>query len=213
MVRIVHRIPGTAVHFLVAFLLLSVSPVGPAHPQEMNGPMEALRTNIEGAVEILEDRRYADGQNRIEQRDRLCRLAKDGFDFPTFVRLSLAHDLEKFTFDEVTEFTELFVQFLCRFYIPQLQERYNRERVLFQKQALLSPTRARVQIAILWRNVEIPVTVFMTRTNGTWKAYDVNVFGIGAVHNYRQQIHEILEDMDPGELIAFVKKRLSEGFP
>jgi hypothetical protein len=39
------------------------------------------------------------------------------------------------------------------------------------------------------------------------------VFGIGAVHNYRQQIHEILEDITPAELIALVKQKLSESVP
>jgi ABC-type transporter MlaC component len=183
------------------------------YAEEALGPMGALRKNIEEAVTILESDRYADDANQIQQCDRLCLLAREGFDFSTFIRLSLAYDLEKFTFEEVKEFTELFIQFLCRFYITQLQERYNSERILFQRQALLDETRAWVQIAILWRNMEIPVTVFMTRSNGTWKAYDVNVLGIGAVQNYRQQIHEILEEITPTGLISLVKQKLSESKP
>lgn len=199
-----------ALFSVMPLLLILLSGIATANE---TGPMGTLRKNVGDAVAILEEARYADGRYLPEQRDRLCRLAREGFDFPTFIRLSLAYDLEKFSSDEVTEFTELFIQFLCRFYITQLQERYNSEQVLFQNQAFLDDSRAHVQIAVLWRSVEIPVTVSMTKANGTWKAYDVHVFGIGAVQNYRQQIHEILEDITPAELIALVRQKLSERTP
>jgi len=170
------------------------------------GPAQQLQQAVDRVLATLEEPGRCP---KDQKQDTLCRIARKAFDFDEFADLSIAEDRHTFVPKQVRVFKRLFARFLCRFYSRELLERYSNERVVIHGQKFLGDSRALVELDVLWKNLEIPVSVYMLNSQGAWKVYDLRVLGIGAARIYREQIHEILADMTPDELIALVKNRLA----
>jgi len=171
-------------------------------------PIDILRENIALGVSVLESTHYADSDGRILQRDRLCEITMEIFDPVLFVRLALASDWKKFTIEEQQEFSNVFSTFLCRYYLPRLQERYGGERVNFTKQKFKSENRVSIEAEVLWEGLKVPVEVRMVLTGGQWKAYDLVVSGVSAVMIYRAQFRAILRKGSPADLIDQIRGKI-----
>jgi phospholipid transport system substrate-binding protein len=130
------------------------------------------------------------------------------FDPVLFVRLALASDWKKFTIEEQAEFSNVFSRFLCRYYLPRLQERYGGERVNFTKQKFRSENRVSIEAEVLWEGLKVPIEVRMVLTGGQWKAYDLVVSGISAVMIYRAQFRAVLRKGSPADLIDEIRGKI-----
>ena len=116
----------------------------------------------------------------------------------------------KFTPSQRKEFVKLIGEFLGRLNLRKLQSKYNGERVFYIDQNIISNTRASVEIKVLWKNLEIPVTLRMKKSHGKWKVYDLSALGISAVGNYRAQVHRILQQKSPEEMIEIFRAKIGE---
>ena len=173
-------------------------------------PMEALQRGIEKGIGILEDPQYQDASRKKEQIQKLWEVTLDIFDFGEFSRRVLGSHWIEFTPSQRKEFVKLIGEFLGRLNLPKLQSKYNGEKVFYIDQKITSDTRASVEIKVLWKNLEIPVTLRMKKSHGKWKVYDLSALGISAVGNYRAQVHRILQQKSPEEMIEIFRAKIGE---
>ena len=92
----------------------------------------------------------------------------------------------------------------------KLQSRYNGEKVFYINQKIISKSKAMVEINVLWKNLEVPVTLRMKKNLGKWKVYVITALGVSSVGNYRAQIHQIMQKKSPEEMIEIVKEKIRE---
>ena len=190
------------------FLLLIIA--GVPFPSFGQQPMEAVQQAIEKGIHVLDDPRFQELDGKKDQQEKLRQIMLEAFDFKEFSRRVLGPYWKNFSPQQREEFVRVFGNFLCKFYLGRLQERYNNERVIYLGQQMISDSSALVEIEVLWRNLKIPVTLRMTNRSGKWKAYDLNFFGINAVSNYRAQFKWILSKESPQQIIGRLKEKIME---
>jgi phospholipid transport system substrate-binding protein len=132
------------------------------------------------------------------------------FDFPEFSRRVLAAHWKDFTPLQRETFIKLFAEFLGRFYMGQLQEKYKDEKLIYVSQEMISARRALVRIKVVWKAQEIPVDLRMIKRRGLWKVYDIQLLGISAVRNYRAQFKSILSKETPALVIERLKTKIEQ---
>jgi len=170
-------------------------------------PIDVLQLRIEEGLNILRDPRYRDPSQKDVQEEKLWNVTQKIFDFEEFSRRVLASYWNKFTPRQQKDFTTAFAAFLGKFYLRRLQAQYNGESILFIDQKLVGKNRAWVEINVLWKNVEVPVTIRMILRKGIWKVYDLSALGISAVGNYRAQLHWMLKKQSPDQVIETLKAK------
>jgi phospholipid transport system substrate-binding protein len=173
-------------------------------------PLEALQRGIDRVISVLEDPNYQDDSQKDEQAQRLWEATQEIFDFKEFSRRILASHWKKFIPQQRDEFVGLMAQFLGKLNMPKLQAKYNGEKILYSEQKLISKTRASVEIKVLWKNLEVPVTLRMRSIHGKWKVYDFSALGISAVGNYRAQLNQMMQKKSPEEVIEIFKEKIRE---
>jgi ABC-type transporter MlaC component len=191
--------------YIILYLLIAAPALSSA-----GGPLEDLQRGVDKGIQILEDPRYEDESLKTDQQQKLWEVMLQTFDFREFSRRVLSLHYNKFTPQQRNEFSQTFAEFLGKFYLSRLQTRYNGEKIFYIDQKIVSESRARIMIEVLWKNVEVPVELRMIKKGGTWKVYDLTALGINAVANYRAQFHGILQNNTPDQVIETIKERIRQ---
>jgi len=173
-------------------------------------PLEALQQGIEKGISVMEDPQFEDASRKNAQQQKLWEIMLQLFDFKEFSKRVLGSHWNKFSPSQRVEFVKIFSEFLGKFYLGRLQKRYNGQRLNYLGQQMNGNSRALVEIEVLWRNLKVPVQLRMTHRSGQWKVYDLNVFGINAVSNYRAQFQWILIKESPQQIIGRLKDKIAE---
>ena len=173
-------------------------------------PLEAVRQNVEMGISVLEDPQYEDDSRKQEQQQLLWEIMLQVFDFKEFSRKVLASHWYKFSARQRNEFVALFSEFLGKFYLGKLQDRYSGQKVIFLRQQMISNSKALVDIEVNWKKLKVPLTLRMTNRSGKWKVYDLSALGINAVSNYRAQFKSILNKESPQQIIGRLKDKIAE---
>lgn len=171
-------------------------------------PIEALQKGVEEGLRILEDSEFTGADRKDAQQQKLRFILGQLFDFRIFSKKVLASNWKNFTPSQRKEFVRVFSEFLGKFYMGKLQEKYKDERLIYVSQELKSDTRALVNIKVVWKGKEIPVDLRMIKRRGQWKVYDIQVLGISAVRNYRAQFKSLLSKETPTQVIDRIKERI-----
>jgi phospholipid transport system substrate-binding protein len=90
----------------------------------------------------------------------------------------------------------------------KLQDKYKDETLIYESQELKTPTRALVNIKVVWKGQKIPIALLMIKRKGLWKVYDIQFLGISAVRNYRAQFNSLLSRETPDQVIERMKTRI-----
>jgi len=173
-------------------------------------PIEALQKGVEAGFRILKDPEFGDAKRKDDQQQKLRIILQQLFDFREFSRRVLASNWKIFTPSQREEFVRVFTEFLGKFYLGKLQEKYKDERLIYVGQEMISATRALVNIKVVWKGQKIPVDLRMIKRKGLWKVYDIQVLGISAVRNYRAQFQSILRKETPGQVIERLKQKIEQ---
>jgi phospholipid transport system substrate-binding protein len=173
-------------------------------------PIEALRKGVEAGLRILQDQKFKDADLKDVQQQKLRIILQQLFDFREFSRRVLASNWKIFSPSQREEFIKVFAEFLGKFYMDQLQEKYRDETLIYVGQEMKSATRALVNIKVVWKGQEIPVDLRMVKRKGVWKIYDIQLFGISAVKNYRAQFQSILRKETPDQVIEKLKQKIEQ---
>jgi len=173
-------------------------------------PLEALQRGIDKGISILEDPQYQHGSQKNEQAQKLWEITQEIFDFKEFSRRVLASHWKKFTSRQSEEFVELIGEFLGKLNMHKLQAKYNGEKIFYVDQKKISSSRALVEIKVLWKNLEIPIKLRMKKSHAKWKVYDLSALGVSVLSSYRAQLHQILQEKSPDEVIEIFKEKIRE---
>lgn len=192
--------------FILCFVVLTVSPVS-AYGDE---PIEALQKGVQEGLRILQGTRVNDKALKEAQRQKLRLILEQLFDFHEFSRRVLASNWKTFTPSQRETFVRVFTEFLGKFYMGKLQEKYRDEKLIYVSQEIKSPRRALVNINVVWKGQKIPIDLLMIKRQGLWKVYDIQFLGISAVRNYRAQFKSLLGKETPAEVIERMQERIRQ---
>ncbi|MGD9183064.1 MAG: ABC transporter substrate-binding protein [Desulfobacterales bacterium] len=173
-------------------------------------PIEALRKGVEAGLRILQDQKFKDADLKEVQQQKLRIILQQLFDFREFSRRVLASNWKNFTPLQREEFVKVFAEFLGKFYMGKLQEKYKDETLIYVGQEMKSATRALVNIKVVWKGQKIPIDLRMVKRKGVWKVYDIQLIGISAVKNYRAQFKFILRKETPSQVIERLKQKIEQ---
>ena len=173
-------------------------------------PIEALQKGVEEGFRILQDPEFNHADRKDTQQQKLGKILEQLFDFREFSRRVLASNWKDFTPLQRKEFVRVFTEFLSKFYLGKLQEKYKDETLIYVGQELKTPTRALVNVKVVWKGQKIPVDLRMIKRKGLWKVYDIQFLGISAVRNYRAQFQFILRKETPGQVIERLKQKIEQ---
>ena len=193
----------TRSYFICLLILLSLPSLSLGEQ-----PIDVLQRNIHRGIAILKDPQYLDLNKKTAQQEALCDVAWQLFDFEEFSRRILAYRWRSFSPTQSRQFIDVFAEFLCRYYLTRLQERYADEKVIYLGQRLINDSKASVRVSVLWKGLEVPVEVRMLNRNGSWRVYDIIVLGISAVQYYRAQFQVLLLRVSPGQVITLIENRI-----
>jgi len=191
--------------FICLLVLLSTPSV--SHSEQ---PIDVLQKSINMGIAILEDPQYRDTTKKDRQQEILCETAWEAFDFKEFSKRVLGSNWRNFTPSQRRQFIEVFSEFLCKYYITRLKERYTNEEVIYLSQQPLADSKALVKVNVLWKGVEVPVEVRMLKRHDSWKVYDIIVLCVSGVRNYRAQFQTILLKQSPAQVIGLVENRIRQ---
>jgi len=173
-------------------------------------PIEALQKGVEAGLRILNDPEFSDAHRKDAQQQKLRIILDQHFDFRIFSKKVLASNWKNFTPSQRKEFVRVFAEFLGKFYLGILQEKYKDETLIYVGQDLITPTRALVNVQVIWKGQKIPVDLRMIRRKGLWKVYDIQFLGISAVRNYRAQFQSLLSKESPAQVIEKLKMKTEQ---
>jgi phospholipid transport system substrate-binding protein len=188
------------------FLFLTVIPALADGEQ----PIEALQKAVEEGLRILKNPEFSDADRKDAQQQKLRIILEQMFDFGEFSRRVLAARWKNFSASQREEFVRVFTEFLGKFYMGILQEKYKDETLIYVGQELKTPTRALVNVQVVWKDQKIPVDLQMIKRKGLWKVYDIQVLGISAVRNYRAQFKSLLSKETPSQVIERLKTKTEQ---
>ena len=191
---------------ILCILLMAASP-SLAYGDE---PIEALKKGVREGLLVLQGPKFSDQELKEAQQQKLRLILEQLFDFHEFSRRVLASNWRRFTPSQRETFVEVFTEFLGKFYMGKLQEKYKDERLIYESQEFKSPTRALVHIKVIWKGQKIPVDLLMVKRKGLWKVYDIQFLGISAVRNYRAQFKSLLTKETPDGVIELMKQKIEQ---
>jgi phospholipid transport system substrate-binding protein len=171
-------------------------------------PIDALQRGVEAGFRVLKNPEFSEADRKEAQQQKLRLILEQLFDFRVFSKKVLAANWKNFTPAQRNEFVRVFAEFLGKFYLGKLQEKYKDERLIYVGQELKSDTRALVHIKVVWKGQKIPVDLRMIKRRGSWKVYDIQFLGISAVRNYRAQFQSLLTKETPAQVIDRIKERI-----
>jgi phospholipid transport system substrate-binding protein len=189
---------------ILCFLVLAASPLL-AYGDE---PIETLRKGVQEGLQILQGPKFSDQELKEAQQQKLRLILEQLFDFHEFSRRVLAANWNKFSPSQRETFVGVFTEFLGKFYMGKLQEKYKDERLIYESQEFKSPSRALVHIKVVWKGKKIPIDLLMIKRKGLWKVYDIQFLGISAVRNYRAQFKSLLSKETPDQVIERMREKI-----
>jgi phospholipid transport system substrate-binding protein len=193
----------------VVFVCLLFLTVIPALANE-DGPIDTLQKGVDEGLRILQDPKFKDAKLKDFQQQKLGIILAQLFDFHEFSRRVLASNWKDFTLPQRKEFVAVFGEFLSKFYLGKLQEKYKDETLIFVGQELKTPIRALVNIQVVWKGQKVPADLRMIKRKGLWKVYDIEFLGISAVRNYRAQFKSLLSKETPAQVIERMKMKTEQ---
>jgi phospholipid transport system substrate-binding protein len=168
-------------------------------------PLKIIETRVDRIVKILGDK----GLEEDVKVKKLEMAADETFDYGYLSRMTLGRNWLKLDDGQRSEFVELYRQLLEKNYMGQLLK-YTDEKVVFDRQTLLSDTKAEVDSNIVSSDKKIPITYRLIQRGGDWKVYDLVIEGVSLVSNYRTQFNDILSRQTPSEMLAILRKKVTD---
>jgi len=172
-------------------------------------PMEKLRKDVNDVLNVLKDPAKKAEFAKDIKSDKILPVYEAMFDDVELSKRALARNWNNLTIPQRQEFVKLFRQMLEKAYGDKITS-YNDEKVLFDRETMLSANIAEIKTRIVASSREIPVNYMMIQKNGVWKVYDVVVENVSLVQNYRTQFNEILAKNTTDQLIEILRKKVKE---
>ena len=188
--------------YLCAFLLLPLSLFAGV-------PLTTVEGYVNSVLSVLRDPALqGEGAKKIK-KEKIRAIAEKMFDFNELSKRTLGPNWKNFNPDQQKEFTVLYRDILEDAYMDRITS-YKDEKVVFNKEAMLSDDTAEVQSTVLTKKEEIPINYRVIVKGGEWRVYDVVIEGVSLIMNYRAQFRQILANKPPAELLKILRKKVGK---
>jgi phospholipid transport system substrate-binding protein len=178
-------------------------------PAYAGAPMEKLRADVKKVLDVLKDPSRKAELAKDIKNDKILPIYEAMFDDVELSKRALARNWNNLSVSQRREFVKLFRQLLEKTYGDKILS-YNDEKVVFDKETMLSEKIAEVQTRVITSSKEIPVSYRMILKNNVWKVYDVVIENISLVQNYRTQFNEILAKDTNQQLLDILRKKVKD---
>lgn len=183
-------------------LLLLFSPPVYAGP-----PLDAVQANVNKVLEVLRDPKLKAASAKEIQKEKLRLVYDRMFDDVELSKRTLARNWNSLDVAQRKEFVLLFRQVLEKAYIDKILA-YTDEKIVFERETMVSGTQAEVQTKIVTSSKQIPISYRVLLKDGAWKVYDVVIENVSLVLNYRTQFNDILTKDKPEALLEILRKKV-----
>jgi phospholipid transport system substrate-binding protein len=186
-------------------LMLFISPL-----QAKAGlPLDTVQGHVNNVLDVLRDPALQGEANKEAKEKKIESIADQMFDYVVLSRLTLGRGWKEFNKEQQKEFVSLYRSILEKAYMDKILS-YTDEKVLFDKEMMLSENKAEVQTKIITKSTEIPINYRVYLKDGQWRVYDVIIEGISLIQNYRTQFREILANNPPEEVLKILREKIGK---
>ena len=174
-------------------------------PAVAGGATEAMKSTIDEALKIIQDKDLKQPGRAEERRRRLERVVGDRFDYQEMSRRALGAPWNTLSEQDKEEFVALFRTLLTNSYADKI-EAYSGEGVQYINERT-EKDYAEVRTKVLNGKMEIPLDYRLLNRGNDWRVYDVVVDGVSLVNNYRGQFSKILRSSTYADLVDQLRKK------
>lgn len=176
-------------------------------PAWAGAPQDAVRLNVNKVLDVLRDPTLKAESAKEPKKEKLRLIYNGMFDDIELGKRTLARNWNSLNTAQRQEFVKLFRQVLEKAYVDKILD-YTNEKIVFEKESMLSATQAEVQTKIVTASKEIPIAYRVIVKDGAWKVYDIVIENVSLVLNYRTQFNEILEKNKPESLLETLREKV-----
>ncbi|MFA4916450.1 MAG: ABC transporter substrate-binding protein [Syntrophales bacterium] len=182
------------------FLLLAL-------PVRAGVPLDTVKVNVNKVLEVLRDPKLKAESAKETKKERLRYIYDLMFNKVELSRRALAQNWNNLNPAQREEFVQLFRQVLEKAYIDKILA-YSDEKVVFDRETILSVNKAEIQTKIITSSKEVPILYRVILKDGEWKVYDIVVENVSLILNYRTQFNDILAKNTPDQLLEILRKKV-----
>ncbi len=176
-------------------------------PAYAGAPLDTVQVNANKVLEVLRDPKLKPASAKEIKKKKLEVIYAEMFDEVELSRRTLARNWNKLNDAQRKEFVQLYHQVLEKAYADRILS-YTDEKIVFDREAVISANLAEVYTRIITSSKEIPIMYRVILNDGTWRVYDVVVENVSLVQNYRTQFNEILVKNTPEQLLEILRKKV-----
>src|SRR3990172_4130545 len=187
--------------FSISILLLLSLPV------YAGAPLDAVQSNVNKVLEVLRDPKLKVASAKEIKKEKLMPIYERMFSDVELAKRTLAKNWNSMNATQRQEFVQLFRQVLEKAYIDKILA-YTDEKIVFDRENMISGSQAEVQTRIVTSAKEVPITYRVILKGGDWKVYDVVIENVSLVLNYRTQFNDILAKNTVEYLLETLRKKV-----
>jgi phospholipid transport system substrate-binding protein len=201
--RFLHR-RAIVILTLTAALVVSLAPSRFLTPAWADDPMSVVKTTVNQALEVLQDK----SAPLAQRQDKLRQIVAQTFDFTEMAKSALGYHWKEITPAQQQEFTSAFIAFIEDSYLSKIND-YRGQVVNFLRVSNEGGAKyAQVATDIVQpKGDAIHVNYRLIQEGSTWKIYDVTVDAISIIANYRNQFNRVMNSKGYDTLIADLKAK------
>jgi len=185
---------------IIICLLLSV-------PAWAGAPLDAVQTSVNKGLDVLRDPKLKTESAREVKKEKLRLIYDNLFDDVELGKRTLSRNWNSLSTAQRQEFVKLFRQILEKAYVDRILD-YSNEKIVFDKESMVSETQAEVQTKVVTSSQEIPINYRVLLKDGRWRVYDVVIENVSLVLNYRTQFNDILVKNTPEQLLEILRNKV-----
>ena len=172
-------------------------------------PQDTVQDNVNKVIEILRDPALKVPTAKEIKRNKLRLIYEHMFNDVELSKRALARHWNSINTTQRQEFVQLFREVIESTYIDHILS-YSDEKIVFDRETMVSAGKAEVQTRIVTSSKEIPVFYRMIVNGGEWKVYDVVIENVSMVLNYRSQFNDILAKNTFEQLVKILREKVKE---
>jgi phospholipid transport system substrate-binding protein len=176
-------------------------------PVYAGAPLDAVKANVNKVLEVLRDPKLKAESAKEVKKEKLQPIYDLMFDDVELAKRTMAKNWNSMNAAQRQEFVKLFREVLAKAYIDKILA-YTDEKIVFDREAIVSASQAEVQTRIVTSSKEIPISYRVILKGKGWKVYDVVIENVSLVLNYRTQFNDILAKNTIEQLLETLRKKV-----
>jgi phospholipid transport system substrate-binding protein len=174
-----------------------------------HSPTVQIKSTVDQVIQILTNPQFQGEGKKQERRKRLRETIFIRFDFQEMAQRSLGAHWQRRTPEEQREFIRVFSDLLEQNYVDKI-ESYNNEKFIYMNERIDGPYAEVGSKMRTSKGEEFTINYKLHRVGEEWRVYDLVVENVSLMNNYRSQFNRIITSSTYDELVARIKRKLSD---